>query len=286
MINMSIKKSEITWGNTNIIPKRNFSKNVTFESDKEIDLDYKVLKFRNNKNEDFYQLVVSLPFSFESGWIKKEPKNWTEYAIGKLKSKLDGKYKQLQQRDKAYRKLLNQFKEVTKIKDDEKAIISFKKYYHTPFEQSLIHNGIKVGDIVNEMLETEINIEVEEDLQLSKEKFVKMHLNATCEYCGITMEQINLLSEKDQLQTKRQRGYSMEIDQIDPYGFYTNDNCVASCYWCNNAKTDEFDKDEFKEIAKGINSVWNKRLEPYQNSVKFPPENSSIWNTKKESRNE
>lgn len=282
---MSIKKSDIKWVNTDIVPRRNFSENVLikwelFELDKEIDLEYKVLKFRKDKNEEYYQLVVSLPFSFESGWIQSEPEDWTKYAIDRLKSKLEGKYKQLQKRDKEYRKLLYKFKDVTKIKDNDEAVRIFKKYYHTPLEKSL--NNIKVGEIFNEMLKTEIdNLEIKEDLKLSKEKFVKMHLNATCEYCGITMKQINFLSGKDQLQTKRQRGYSIEIDQKDPYGFYTDDNCVASCYWCNNAKTDEFSIEEFKEIAESIKNVWNKRLEPYNTRVKFPPENSSIWNKEK-----
>jgi len=33
-----------------------------------------------------------------------------------------------------------------------------------------------------------------------------------------------------------------------------------ACYWCNNAKTDEFDGDEFKEIGEAIKKVWKKRL--------------------------
>lgn len=33
-----------------------------------------------------------------------------------------------------------------------------------------------------------------------------------------------------------------------------------SCYWCNNAKTDEFTFEEFEEIGKSFGLVWNKRL--------------------------
>jgi len=37
-------------------------------------------------------------------------------------------------------------------------------------------------------------------------------------------------------------------------------NLVYSCYWCNNAKTDTFKYEEFLEIGKEIEKVWNKRL--------------------------
>ena len=71
------------------------------------------------------------------------------------------------------------------------------------------------------------------------------------------MKDLNNLEVK----TKRARGYSMEVDQKNAFAGYSDKNCVASCYWCNNAKTDEFNYDEFKEkIAEGITGVWNKRL--------------------------
>jgi len=33
-----------------------------------------------------------------------------------------------------------------------------------------------------------------------------------------------------------------------------------SCYWCNNAKTDEFTAEEFAVIGKAIAMVWHDRL--------------------------
>lgn len=33
-----------------------------------------------------------------------------------------------------------------------------------------------------------------------------------------------------------------------------------ACYWCNNAKTDEFTAEEFKEIGKEIRKIWDVRL--------------------------
>ena len=79
-----------------------------------------------------------------------------------------------------------------------------------------------------------------------------------CAYCGIKETQISSLN----IQTKRfySRGKTMEIDKINPNGNYVSDNIVLSCYWCNNAKSDEFTHDEFTKIAKTISSVWEQRL--------------------------
>ena len=81
-----------------------------------------------------------------------------------------------------------------------------------------------------------------------------------CAYCGISAEQISLLREKGKIHTKSGRGFSLEIDRKNPNEEYTKDNCCMVCYWCNNAKTDEFTFEEFEPIAKGINEVWNRRL--------------------------
>ena len=97
-----------------------------------------------------------------------------------------------------------------------------------------------------------------------------------CAYCGISVDQIKELGRAGLLHNKRSetRGYSLEIDRQIPNLEYTPDNCCMSCYWCNNAKTDEFSPYEFKEIARGINHAWNHRLK--NNSVHFP-DNSPVW---------
>jgi len=85
----------------------------------------------------------------------------------------------------------------------------------------------------------------------------------TCSYCGISLDQIKALGENKKLNNKRSdtRGYTLEIDRMLPNLEYSKDNCCMACYWCNNAKTDEFSPEEFKPIARGINKIWNKRLE-------------------------
>jgi len=32
------------------------------------------------------------------------------------------------------------------------------------------------------------------------------------------------------------------------------------CYWCNNAKTDEFTEEEFSKIGREIRNIWDDRL--------------------------
>ncbi len=84
---------------------------------------------------------------------------------------------------------------------------------------------------------------------------------STCHYCGVSQQQVLALRERNLIRTKRKRGFVMEIDQKEPNLGYQKDNLVLSCYWCNNAKTDEFDYQEFIPISRGINLNWIKRLD-------------------------
>lgn len=83
-----------------------------------------------------------------------------------------------------------------------------------------------------------------------------------CEYCGIKESEIKILIEKKDIKTKRlsTRGRFMEVDKRDPRQGYVIDNIVLSCYWCNNAKTDEFTDEEFQPIADEIGNVFRNRL--------------------------
>lgn len=81
-----------------------------------------------------------------------------------------------------------------------------------------------------------------------------------CHYCNITDHEVSKLRSRGRLYTKRQRGYLMEVDRIKPNYEYSKENCVLACYWCNNAKTDEFSLDEFSEhIGPSIETVWKER---------------------------
>jgi len=83
----------------------------------------------------------------------------------------------------------------------------------------------------------------------------------TCAYCGITIHQVTELANNQKLFKKNYRGWSLEIDRKDSNKEYSLENCVMACYWCNNAKTDEFTYEEFKVVGKAIREIWERRLE-------------------------
>jgi 5-methylcytosine-specific restriction endonuclease McrA len=99
---------------------------------------------------------------------------------------------------------------------------------------------------------------------ISIDSFLKFYetTEKRCEYCKITEEDINLLLKHKKLYTKSlfNRGKSLEIDRKDSSKSYEESNIVFCCYWCNNAKTDEFSEDEFKQIGSQIKIVWENRL--------------------------
>lgn len=91
-------------------------------------------------------------------------------------------------------------------------------------------------------------------------EFERMLEGKSCKYCGITKYKILDLADAGKLYKKSFRGWSLEIDRRNSNFEYFPDNCVMSCYWCNNAKTDEFTADEFMSIGKAIGKVWDIRM--------------------------
>lgn len=84
----------------------------------------------------------------------------------------------------------------------------------------------------------------------------------TCSYCGISDAEIAEMRKEgiSVIRTKRGRGRSMEIDRHNSRREYYRSNVCLACYWCNNAKTDEFSADEFKAIGAEIAKIWKARL--------------------------
>lgn len=85
-----------------------------------------------------------------------------------------------------------------------------------------------------------------------------------CHYCGITETDVAQLINKKKIDTKRitTRGKSLEIERLSPNEKYDNTlNLVYCCYWCNNAKTDEFTAQEFAPIGKEIAKIWQARIQ-------------------------
>ena len=83
-----------------------------------------------------------------------------------------------------------------------------------------------------------------------------------CEYCSIKESEIQNLISQGKIYTKRltTRGRTMEVDRKDPKGHYEINNLIMSCYWCNNAKTDEFSYEEFRKMSCRTNDIWEARL--------------------------
>ena len=113
---------------------------------------------------------------------------------------------------------------------------------------------------------------------MDKQDFDNIVNNNSCSYCGISKEKISQLGDRAKLRNKRSetRGYTLEVDRKNSNLEYTKDNCCMSCYWCNNAKTDEFTMAEFKEIARGINKAWNSRLSKVGLEGVSLPENADV----------
>lgn len=91
--------------------------------------------------------------------------------------------------------------------------------------------------------------------------FKEREKDKKCFYCGITEDKIGELFDKNKLFTKSKRGRNLELDRMVPELDYNHkNNIVFACYWCNNAKTDTFTADEFKEVGDVIRKIWEKRL--------------------------
>jgi hypothetical protein len=246
----------------------NLDFNIYSEEEKNYKIEYSILKFQKNDKETYYQRVIIYPFYAKSQWCKTEPKpvDIKNLVVSKLKEK----YKSIQKRHCENQNKLTWWGEQT---DKEPSKIP-NYIYHQELDTQ-VNKDEKLGTLWQDFIvlndkkyfENETNCKLKNNFDLSIKTFCEKILMATCEYCGITIEQIY----KCNLQTKRARGYTMEIDQVNAYGGYSETNTKASCYWCNNAKTDEFSLEEFKCIARGINTAWNERLGK-NGKVRFPEE--------------
>jgi hypothetical protein len=87
--------------------------------------------------------------------------------------------------------------------------------------------------------------------------------NRQCHYCHINQHEIEILFEKKLIMPtgRLTRGRSLELERKEPKESYDNlGNLVLCCYWCNNAKSDQFSDAEFIDIGKVIGEKLRKRL--------------------------
>lgn len=80
-----------------------------------------------------------------------------------------------------------------------------------------------------------------------------------CHYCGLKEEESqeivltgvlksNRFPQNGILGRGKSRGMWLEIDRLNPKESYSTKNCVLSCYFCNNDKSDVFDGKAYKEF--------------------------------------
>lgn len=82
-----------------------------------------------------------------------------------------------------------------------------------------------------------------------------------CYYCGLSEQESQEIVHNGLLVSNRfplngeikrgvNRGYWLEFDRKDPRGIYSKENCVLSCYFCNNDKSDVFNDGQYEEFIK------------------------------------
>ena len=91
----------------------------------------------------------------------------------------------------------------------------------------------------------------------SKDEFVKWFENTIksqnykCYYCDTSIFDIRSLIKQEKLKTRKtgygRRGPIFEIDRKINSNGYTKENCVLSCYYCNNDKSYILDSETYKK---------------------------------------
>ncbi len=169
---------------------------------------------------------------------KSLPKTLIQYADHNLPEKV------IKQYGKDYENMSKVRERNKKIKmwiqENEKQVSDFKIAHRNYFENHILKK------------------------QEFREMYFKDHESARrrCCYCGITEDKIQKLVNNNQIHTKRyySRGKTMVVDRIKPNDPYEHDNIKLTCYWCNNAKSDEFSAEEFIKIGQKIQEIWESRL--------------------------
>lgn len=94
-------------------------------------------------------------------------------------------------------------------------------------------------------------------------KFYKDNYEFGCHYCGLKYEHLENESFHNKYgsieKTNRAKLIFDEIDQKNPGEDYFLQNIVICCSWCNNAKSNYFSYEDFKNYGyKGIKEIWKE----------------------------
>jgi len=159
---------------------------------------------------------------------------------------------------------------------DQDLVMKYQRAWQLEGDQSLEEGGIKMKTVDN-MIEKWLkkNVKLKEELfenykilfitdYFPFSEFEKIYdrdpHKRICHYCKKSDFYLTQLRKEGKIYTKQFRGYTMEIDRLQPNYEYTPANVVLACYWCNNAKSDEFSEGEFTDhIGPSIEQVWDDR---------------------------
>lgn len=123
--------------------------------------------------------------------------------------------------------------------------IYINQYHQYEKEETLDNSDWKVGDLMIAMksqLENDKRMAFQDDYVNNFEKvypkkeFEDLGKNDSCFYCELTLADFDELYDHHLINKKANRGFVLELDRKTPNLEYTPDNCVMSCYWCNNVK--------------------------------------------------
>lgn len=153
---------------------------------------------------------------------------------------------------------------------DQPLIDFYTTVYFQQQLEVIISNGMTVNEVYHTMKtkKNELQNEIEKFRKnyishfskvFEEDKFYNLLDQEECAYCRLTEKEIRVLAKGKQLHKKVERGWKLEIDRLNSNLEYKPDNCVMACYWCNNAKTDEFTAEEFMEVGNAIRKIWDKR---------------------------
>lgn len=237
-------------------------------------------KYKTKMEDSFKTKVQLFLFDKAFSWDNLDEKEYKDYYI---ESNIE-----------TIKKDFNDFKI-----SNEVANLYSSRYYQLELnsdESKIKHKGKELNIMVIEQRQyfvqkskefTEILDALEKEYEndfkgkFSETDFNKMLKKTTCSYCGISLDQIEELGKNGKLNNKRSdtRGYTLEIDRMLPNLEYSKENCCMACYWCNNAKTDEFSPKEFKPIAEGIRKAWNERLKQIGKAEIEYKSDEKFWET-------
>lgn len=174
--------------------------------------------------------------------------------------------------------------EFKNFKIDPDIEAKYQRAWQLDGDDSLIPSGITMKAL-DDLIEAwgKLNTDLQEELRSNYKilfvteyfpfsEFEKIYdrdpKHRICHYCKKSDQELTELRKQGKILTKKLRGYTMEVDRRRANFEYSKENIVLACYWCNNAKTDEFSEDEFLEhIGPGIEHIWNDRA---KNSSEVP----------------